>query len=992
MLRLREFWRMRRRTVWVATATLAVVLLTVSALLLLGVGILRAPIPFFHITDVPTTAGHITGVGFDLDGIPTANLLADPSFEPLVYHARFTALEGTADRLTVAADEGSLEPYSKGFFVGADIRVMSITDREMVLRKTAKVSDYLVNRLGSIQEVHLPADVSASLQLFDFARTEQAVIAVGERGTVLIGADSPAPVSIKTGILSDLTGVCAARDDLMIACGSEGELVASTDGVSWDVWRAPTGVTLTAVATTGSQHVAVGTGTVLAGTDSALSPVAVPVEAEWSDVVYGAGSFLACGNHGALMRSANGVVWEPLEREGKTDWICADYRDGLFVVAGTGGHLWLISPEEPWVKRTVPGAGDLIDVMLLTRNRLIVLDTEGRILATDDGGKTWTKTDLPTQRQPRRIAATSQERILLAGADGFLGISQLVNEIVLDAPLVEGAFQPGDLVFLEKVTQNNGNPSITEPWTASYSGAATRVLNDAAPVGGSGSIRLYLGTTEYAAGQSAFLSQILIAEEEANQLIRERLYTASFWLRQEELASREVLVWLTGRFDPVGTVVQNIGAGWKKYEVTFVLPEGATVSSPGEIAFHIGIRDPGTVWIDAVWLGPVDAVAETPDAGFAAALQAAQPDALRLSFLGIGRADTRRGNWAQRMGNESTYVVDNHRVQAPCGSLDTSLRLANQTGSLPWLTIAPYASDAEIRDLIEYLAGPITEPYGKLRMDNGSTQPWTDVFDRIYLEVGDPEDILAGDLRKASFVNHVIGLIQQSPYYPFVRQQLALVDGMEYETALMLSSADYHATPLEIDLLSGDTRDGIHSAYRALADRAPRMPDRPADMNYELIARVTLRVPETRVPTFAEWMETVAHGASEGYGVQLIGVEMSPGGSLSPQTWNQANLVAPSSIGGNTRTVIRLDAAPLEITAYAFHEGATLRAILINHDSQAHTFPLESDIRLVGAGVIVLDEAGRQISKEKLRRTTTAVDVLPGGVTIIEMEEGTLRK
>jgi hypothetical protein len=163
-----------------------------------------------------------------------------------------------------------------------------------------------------------------------------------------------------------------------------------------------------------------------------MTSVSVPIAADWTDIVYWENSFLACGNDGAMMRSANGMVWTPMERRDRTDWTCADYRDGLFVVAGEGGRLCLTSAEGPTTNLVVPDAGDIVDVLFLSRRQLIGLDAAGRFFISDDAGIQWIESDLNTGREPRRMAATVQDRVLIAGADGSLGISQLVNEIVLD--------------------------------------------------------------------------------------------------------------------------------------------------------------------------------------------------------------------------------------------------------------------------------------------------------------------------------------------------------------------------------------------------------------------------------------------------------------------------------------------------------------------------------------------------------------------------------
>jgi hypothetical protein len=356
-------------------------------------------------------------------------------------------------------------------------------------------------------------------------------------------------------------------------------------------------------------------------------------------------------------------------------------------------------------------------------------------------------------------------------------------------------------------------------------------------------------------------------------------------------------------------VIENVGNTWKKYEATLYSLMTATVEQPGEVRFQIGFRDAGTVWIDAVWFGPADEEPGSLDTAFATQVQAAHPAVLRFPFLGIGEIGTRSDAWSYPLGNEASVLVDGRRHTVTCGSLDTALQLAMDTGAQPWLRVGPFASDAEIRNLVEYLAGPITEPYGKKRMENGSGQPWTDVFNRLYLEVGDTEGVMGGDSRKASFVNHVIELIQQSPYYSAIRNQITFVDGMEYETALMLSAADYHASELEAVVGGGDVVSELRSAYRAFFDRSPRMPDRPSDVNFEMISRFSLLVDGTSEPTLSTWMEAVSLGARDGYSVQLFHVAEADDLRSLPPAQSAARALSALNLQGTALTVDPLEGA-----------------------------------------------------------------------------------
>ncbi|MBP7401304.1 MAG: hypothetical protein KBA30_01660 [Clostridia bacterium] len=992
MFRRWEKGRLRKRTVIVTAATLAVVAATSGGILWMSARALYAQTPFFRITDSAASSGVVIGAGLNLGDIPSSNLVSDSSFEPLVFHQQLTALSGDGQNLVVSSEEAQSDIYGEGFFNGASIRVMSPADQNLVLRKSASVASYAVNRIGGFQEVRLPADLPDGLVFSAFTQQNDTIVAAGQRGTILVGLDTRSPVSVKTGTDGDLTGICAGPDSSLLVCSREGAVLHSTDAVAWTPWSVPSGTSLHAVAASDDGYVAVGSGgTVLAGSRGALTRVGVPTGADLKDVVWGDGSFLACGDRDTLLLSANGLVWTPLSTGSGTDWTCMDYRDGYFVAAGTDGQVCLVDGDRDLSRSVIPGASDLADIIFLSRRQIIALDSQGRFFVSDDGGKRWTATELEPGLRSNHIAATAQDRIVSASDDGAVGTTRLVNIITLDTPLVEGTFQAGDLVFLEYAAQRlpdswlpDGERGIRESWNLSRTDAGERRDGDAAPGGGTGCMGLTVTADALRDGEAAFMSQVLVGEGENTRFTRGHLYSVEFWARQEGLESREVKVWLTGRFETVGKVVENVGGTWKKYNWTFLLPDAAANAQPGEIRLHIGIEDAGSVWIDSVWMGSTESLPGQPDEAFSDAILGVAPAVLRFPFLGIGSTEARSGAWAFSPGNESATIVDGVRTDHACGSLETALRLADDAGAIPWLTIGAFASDDEIRNLVEYLAGPMTDPYGKLRMDNGTSHPWTDAFGRICLEIRDDDGIMDSDSRRASYVNHVIDLVRQSPYYPAIRNRITFVDGMTYEASLMLSTADYHASPLDVPVGPAGQVYYVRSAYRTFFDASPRIMNRPSDANYELVVSIRFGLEEGSDPTLSTYLEAAAFGAREGYGILLFSADPSVPGEVE----DAARRLAAEYLAGTPLTVETLDSVPSNMTAYAFRSDDSIRILLINHSGQTYSFPLDSLFPLEGAHVLLHDDHGRIVSDEKLRRSSTPVDVLPGGVTVLVVPDG----
>ena len=71
--------------------------------------------------------------------------------------------------------------------------------------------------------------------------------------------------------------------------------------------------------------------------------------------------------------------------------------------------------------------------------------------------------------------------------------------------------------------------------------------------------------------------------------------------------------------------------------------------------------------------------------------------------------------------------------------LEEFLTLCAAVGADPWYSMPPGTSPQEARQLIEYLAGPLTTPYGAKRAALGRREPWTTAFHTIHLELGNEQ-------------------------------------------------------------------------------------------------------------------------------------------------------------------------------------------------------------------------------------------------------------
>ncbi len=153
-----------------------------------------------------------------------------------------------------------------------------------------------------------------------------------------------------------------------------------------------------------------------------------------------------------------------------------------------------------------------------------------------------------------------------------------------------------------------------------------------------------------------------------------------------------------------------------------------------------------------------------------AALRSFNPGGLRAHCLDLGDSldDLIAPPFGHRRPEYSVYATNKGTI--PYGWHEF-LELCELLGAEPYLPIPIVFSDAEAANLIEYLAGPTTSPYGARRAARGHPAPWTDSFTRIHLEIGNEawNPVFRGGTLLAADYGHrgndFFAVMRQSPYY-----------------------------------------------------------------------------------------------------------------------------------------------------------------------------------------------------------------------------------
>ena len=215
------------------------------------------------------------------------------------------------------------------------------------------------------------APLAAQSLLLDVARAGSGLVAVGDRGHVLLSADegrSWRQVIVPTRAM--LTAVSFGDALHGWAVGHDGVVLATTDGgETWQLQFAGAGVDV------------------------------IFLDVFFSDAVHG----LAVGAYGkCLLTMDGGRTWEPaatIPDEMHINQIAPTATDTLYLAGEAGTLLSSDDARKPWHKtHEVPYGGSLFGVLPLGDHALLTYGLRGHVLVSVDDGTTWTEREMPVQR------------------------------------------------------------------------------------------------------------------------------------------------------------------------------------------------------------------------------------------------------------------------------------------------------------------------------------------------------------------------------------------------------------------------------------------------------------------------------------------------------------------------------------------------------------------------------------------------------------------
>jgi photosystem II stability/assembly factor-like uncharacterized protein len=241
----------------------------------------------------------------------------------------------------------------------------------------------------------------------------------------------PAPLASKSLLLD-----AARAGSRLVAVGDRGHILLSDDeGKTWRQVVVPTRAMLTGVSFGDAQHgCAVGhDGVILTTKDAGITWVrqnsGEGLDTVFLDVYFpDASRGFAVGAYGkCVVTSDAGVTWKPLrpsDAEAHFNQIAAGMDGSLYLPGESGTLLASRDDGRKWAQLPVPYDGSLFGLLPVSARKLLVYGLRGHVYCSDNNGVSWTHCDIDV---PVLIMAGVKLRsgaVVLAGLGGNFHVSR----------------------------------------------------------------------------------------------------------------------------------------------------------------------------------------------------------------------------------------------------------------------------------------------------------------------------------------------------------------------------------------------------------------------------------------------------------------------------------------------------------------------------------------------------------------------------------------
>lgn len=207
--------------------------------------------------------------------------------------------------------------------------------------------------------------------------------------------------------------------DGYFAGGTNGTLLTSADGTTWEDHPMPISVTgaLSSIVQTENQLVAVGSssiGRVLTSPDGETWTWHLPTGGALNDVVWTGNQLVAVGVSATIQTSADGETWTSQTSGASGELRSIAWTGSLFVVVGGFGGIWTSPDSETWTAQSSGTTTTPYYSIVWTGSQLVAVGNGGRILTSPDG-ETWTRYSPSTSSQLNGVTWTGTQLVAVGG-------------------------------------------------------------------------------------------------------------------------------------------------------------------------------------------------------------------------------------------------------------------------------------------------------------------------------------------------------------------------------------------------------------------------------------------------------------------------------------------------------------------------------------------------------------------------------------------------
>ncbi len=987
----------------------------------------------------------VTDIGLNIDRLPGTNYLRNPSFENTGESAIYTVADAQGNSIFVLPEEAGDGGYANGYFNGGTLRVLSVDEEGTLVQKfSTQIGDFSLKRLGMWTNLVVPQTMEGQ-RIVSTASSSSQTIGVGPEGFVLADMTAAAPRVENTGIRGDLISI-VYDGERFCAITPNGTFVISPDGMDWSSFSLSSDIPgdMRTVSYVGSVLVAAGDfGAVTILSDSQVKEVDAGTNRTFRASCSDGSVMLLAGDQGTVKMSANGLLYRDLTPDELPgffevpDWTAADARDGKFLLAGSNGEIAVGTYDSDlsvFEFETVLVTGEFESriavekAVFLPSGEILLLDTQGNLYCSDTSYQEWKMLTTMLPAKPDSIGVSWTGKILLTQGESAQ-LTGLYTEVALSSAILPDTIRSGDMCLLSVSSPSISMKEETGTWQAGGEHSDLSVQIASPSGGGTYSARI-TGNTGSSEKDAHFISQ-KICDLDSVIFQKNKFYQLQVWMKQSGIANQQVMAWISGGFTSFGTTFTDVGGGWRLYTYTFLAPDTATVAATEEIRINIGFYGAGELYIDKTYLG-LEANAETAiEPEISTAIRDSSMNLIRLENVQIARKYSSPDGFLQQAGNESGTASDAQSNTVGIESLEASLTLVRDADADPWIVIGPMADELTIQKLMGYLCGDLSDPYGKLRADNGTGVPWGMQFDRMVFEINDTDGVFRTDIEKSAYVNYVIALVRQSADYLDVQDKIIFLDGMEYIGKSMLSDADGHTwdvTVSNVDATMGQIvsfEQSVADAFTSYYDQIPRIPfapNRPANIGEEWARSFRLNVfYETADSSVAPYVLDTITAADYTYALlfdygkyssclmadlstarpvfdstnQTIikSSDLLTGESLlnkNQQTLLNVISILSGAAQGNRTEIITDTSQVVEsstdgLSTFAYSDEESTHFIAVNISNTPIVFNLEADWPLDGDLSSKYGSDGALLESMKLANKNNRITLMPGQVFIAEI-------